>query len=81
MMCPVCKDGKLAFCQDSIISYAMYDCGGVPDVSNIVLETNGLDETWIECSRCHSNSYDDAVLRNIYKNIGNYPVKQLEMIT
>jgi hypothetical protein len=77
MKCPVCKEGKIAFFQDSIVSFAMYEHDNVPDVSNIVLETKGLDETWIECTRCHSNSYDDSLLINIYKNIGNYPVKKL----
>jgi hypothetical protein len=81
MMCPICKDGKLAFCQDSIIAYAMYEAGGVPDVSNIILESNGLDKTWVECSRCYSTSDDNSVLENIYKNIGKYPQTQLEMQT
>jgi hypothetical protein len=81
MKCPVCHEGKLTFCQDSVVSYAMYECDGVPDVSSIVLGSVGLDETWVECSRCHANSYDDSTIRTIYKNIGIYPVKQLEMNT
>jgi hypothetical protein len=81
MKCPICNEGKLAFCQDSVVAYAMYECDGVPDVSEIILETNGLDNTWIECSRCYSNSEDNAEIYKIYKNIGIYPVKQLEMNT
>ena len=79
MKCPICKEGKLAFCQDSIVAYAMYETDGVPDVSDIILENNGLDKTWVECSRCYSTSDDNSVLENIYKNIGNYPIKQLEL--
>jgi len=75
MICPICNEGKLAFCQDSIVSYAMYESDGVPDVANIVLETCGLDNTWVECSRCHSTSEDNAILLNLYKNIGNYQVE------
>lgn len=72
MKCPVCKEGKLAFCQDSIVSYAMYESNGTPDVSNIILETNGLDNTWVECSRCHLTSEDNSGLKDIYKRIGDY---------
>lgn len=75
MKCPVCNEGKLGFCQDSIVAYAMYESNGVPDVSEMVLETIGLDNTWVECSRCHSTSEDNATLLNIYKNIGNYQVE------
>lgn len=73
MICPVCNEGKLAYCQDSIVAYAMFESNGTPDISNIVLETNGLDETWVECSRCYSTSEENSVLENIYKNIGRYP--------
>lgn len=70
MICPICTEGKLGFCQDTIVTYAMFQGpDGKPDSANIVLESSGLDNTWVECSRCHETSEDNNVLRDIYKRM------------
>ena len=69
MMCPCCNGGKLAFCQDSIVHYALFQHEGKPIVSTIRLSVNGLDNTWIECSRCHATSDDNFVLKDLYNRM------------
>jgi len=69
MKCPVCNEGKLALFQDAIVGWAVYEHDGRPGVSPIKIGEDYLDETWLECTRCHETNQTNKELDNLYRRI------------
>jgi hypothetical protein len=72
MKCPLCNtDDSLAFCKDSINAYSIVQSELEPGKfeTGDLIESNDLDNSWLECSSCLSTSEDDVELKKIFDSI------------